>query len=217
MNIPVLTPRVEVKSTTKTSLRIQIGKVAQRCLLVRLKLAQDKALVSWQTISNAITLYESTSADRSFKVVRRNVDNTEAELLYERDLLERKGALRMKLHEAPRQEPAQGNLVRESTAIRLTPRNDHRVVGVPQAIVDENPTRRALIASLTKQVLFSSNKAALMKEPFPENGRWCTHMSEEAKRVVKKLGNVEALELSELTDTVQYLGKALIFIVRRQT
>ena len=119
--------------------------------------------------SNAIILYEFTPADCSFKVVRRNLDDTEAEILCERKLSERKEALRMKLHEAPRQEPAQKNLMRERAAIRLTPRNDHRVDGVPKAIVDEDPTRRALIASLTKQVLQSPNKAALMKELFPED------------------------------------------------
>ena len=109
----------------------------------------------------------------------------------------------MKLNDAPRQEPAQGNLVRERAASRLTPRKDHRVVGVPKAIVDADPARRALIASLTKQVLQSPNRSALMKEPFPEDGKRCTHMSEEAKTVAKEQGDVEALELLELTDTVQ--------------
>ena len=57
--------------------------IAQRSLWVRLKLAQDKGLVSWQSISIAIILYESTPADCSFKVVRRNLDDTEAEILCE--------------------------------------------------------------------------------------------------------------------------------------
>ena len=87
-------------------------------------------------MSNAIMPYESTPADCSFKVVRRNLDDTEAEILCERNLPERKEAPRMKVHEDPRQEPAQGNLMRERAATRLTPRNDHRVDGVPKAIVD---------------------------------------------------------------------------------
>ena len=102
----------------------EIGKIAQRSLLVRLKLAQDKELVSWQTISNAIILYESTPADCSFNVVRRNLDDTEAEILCESKLPERQEALRMKSHDATRQEPAQGNLMRERAASRLTPRNE---------------------------------------------------------------------------------------------
>ena len=93
--------------------------------------------------------------------------------------------------------------MRERAAIRLTPRNDHRVQGVPQAVVDEDPTRRALFASLTKQVLLSATKSALMKEPLPQDGKRCTPTSEEAKTVVKEQGNVEALELLDLTDTVQ--------------
>ena len=165
-------------------------------------------LVSWQTMSNAIILYQSTPADCSFKVVRRNLDDTDVEILCERNLPERKVAPRMRVHEAPRQEPAQGNLMRERAATRLTPRNDHRVDGVPKKIVDADPTRRALIASLTKQVLQSTNRAALMKEVFPENGKMCTHMSEEAKTVVKEQGNVDALELLDLTDTVQCVAIA---------
>ena len=93
--------------------------------------------------------------------------------------------------------------MRERVAIRLTPRNDHRVEGVPQAIVDEDPTRRALIASLTKPVLQSPNRAALMKELFPGDGKRFSPTSEETKTAVKQQGNVEALELLELTDTVQ--------------
>ena len=41
-----------------------------------------------------------------------------------------------------------------------------------------------------------------MKELFPEDGKRCTPTSEEAKMAVKQLGNVEALEFLELTDTV---------------
>ena len=92
--------------------------------------------------------------------------------------------------------------MRERAAIRLTPRNDHRVEGVPQAIVDEDPTRRALIASLTKQVLLSPTKSALMKELFLGDVKRCTPTSEEAKTVVKEQSNVEAWKLLELTDTV---------------
>ena len=161
-----------------------------------------------ETISNAIILYESTPADCLFKVIRRNLDDTEAEILCERKLSERKEALRMKLNEAPRQEPAQENLMRERAGIRLTPRNDHRVDGVPKAIVDEDSTRRALIASLTKQVLQSPNRAVLIKELFPDDGKRCTPMSEETKTVVKEQGNVKAWELLELTDTVQCVAIA---------
>ena len=42
-----------------------------------------------------------------------------------------------------------------------------------------------------------------MKELFPEDGKRCTPTSEETKTVLKERGNVEALEFTELTDTVQ--------------
>ena len=53
MNIRVLTPRVEANQPRKLLYTFKIGKVARRSLSVRLKLAQDKGLVSWQTMSNA--------------------------------------------------------------------------------------------------------------------------------------------------------------------
>ena len=64
-----LTLRVEVNQPRKLLYTLKIGMIAPRSLLVRFKLAQDKGLVSWQTISNAIILYESTPADCSFNVV----------------------------------------------------------------------------------------------------------------------------------------------------
>ena len=73
---------------------------------------------------------------------------------------------------------------------------------------DKDPTRTALIASLTKQAPQSPNKAALMNELFPEGGKSCTPTSEEAKTVVREQGNVQALEHLELTDTVQCVAIA---------
>ena len=122
MNIPLLILRVEVNQPRKLFYTLKLGRSNKRSLWVRLKLAQDKVLVSWLTISNTIILYESTPADCSFKVIRRNLDDTEAAILCKRKSREQKEAPRMKFHEAPKQEPAQGNLMRERAAIRLTPR-----------------------------------------------------------------------------------------------
>ena len=46
------------------------------------KTVQNQGLVFWQTITNAIMLYESMPADCLVKVVKRNVDYTEARIQY---------------------------------------------------------------------------------------------------------------------------------------
>ena len=53
---------------------------------------------------------------------------------------------------------------------------------------DKDPTRRAVIVILTEQVLQAPNRAALMKEMFPEDGKRCAPTSEEAVTVVKEPG-----------------------------
>ena len=58
MNIPMLPPRVD-ESNRDASLRIQTGKIAQQSSVVRSKArAGHGEWYVWQTISNAIILYE---------------------------------------------------------------------------------------------------------------------------------------------------------------
>ena len=49
-----------------------------------LKLAQDKGSIFWQTHSHATVLCESMLADCMVEVMRRNQDNTEAEIRYQK-------------------------------------------------------------------------------------------------------------------------------------
>ena len=48
-----------------------------------LRVAQHDGLEFWQTINNAIILHGSIPADCLVKVAKRNLDNTEAEVLCE--------------------------------------------------------------------------------------------------------------------------------------
>ena len=48
------------------------------------RLAQNEGLKFWQTINNAIIWYDSMPADGLVKVVKRNLDGTEAENLYDK-------------------------------------------------------------------------------------------------------------------------------------
>ena len=129
MNIPVLAPRVEANQQ-KTFLQIKIGKIAQNKSVGSFKARAGQwigILANYFKRHHTVRVYHRRCL---FKVVRRNLDEAEAEILFERTLPERKETPRMKLREASRQEPARGNLMGERVAIRLTPRNDHRVDGV---------------------------------------------------------------------------------------
>ena len=49
---------------------------------------QNKGLEVWQTINNAIIFHDSMPSDCVVRVVKRNLDDTETEILYERGELE---------------------------------------------------------------------------------------------------------------------------------
>ena len=55
----------------------------------------------WKTINNVIILYDSTPADCLVKVVRRNLDDTEAEILYENEQPEERDVPRVDLKDNP--------------------------------------------------------------------------------------------------------------------
>ena len=47
----------------------------------------------------------------------------------------------------------------------------NRFEGIPQAVVDEDPARRALMSRLTMQMVESPNNQELMRESSPEDGK----------------------------------------------
>ena len=61
---------------------------AQSNLLVRFKARAGQRSGILGSITDAITLYESMPADCLVKAVRRNLDDTEAGILYKKRLLE---------------------------------------------------------------------------------------------------------------------------------
>ena len=92
--------------------------------------------------------------------------------------------------------------MRERATIALSPNIDHRFDGIPQAVVQQDPGRRAFIASLTKQVLEHPKKAALVKELFPQDAKITRKIVRKPKTVIQEQGNLEAFGLLELKDAI---------------
>ena len=137
VSIPILTPRVE-EGKPKMLLYTLLWRRAHNAVrwLVP-KLAQDKRLIFWQSMSNAINLYESVPADCLVKVVRRKLDDTEAELLYQKRAPQLKEAPLIVLKETPllgtaRRDPLRG------VPVSLVSKIDPRLDGLPQAVVDKD-------------------------------------------------------------------------------
>ena len=143
-----------------------------------LRLAQNKGSEFWKTITNAIILYDSMPADCLVKVVGRNWDESEAEILHQKAEPEQREVPRIRLQEY------------------LNPVVDQRFDGIPPAVVDEDLARQELVPQLVRQVLHSPQKHELLQELFPEERRIFTPES-------KEQSNVEAFEHLDLTNKIQ--------------
>ena len=94
-------------------------------------------------MSNTIKLYESVPADCLVKVFRRKLDDTEAELLYQKWAPELKEAPHIVLKETPLLETARRDPLRR-VPVRLVPKIDHKVDGAQQAAVDKDQACKEL-------------------------------------------------------------------------
>ena len=91
----------------------------------------------------------------------------------------------------------------EIVSLRLEPKVDHRFDGSSKEVVDHDQPRHEQISSLIRQVLQSPKKQELVPELSPEEGRKFTPVSDQASKVIKEQGNVEALEHLDLTDKIK--------------
>ena len=83
MNINMLIPRVEQGKPGMLPFKFKWRRAHHAAYWFDLKIAQDKGLVFWQTISNAMLLQEFKPGACMVKAVRKNTDDTEAEILYQ--------------------------------------------------------------------------------------------------------------------------------------
>ena len=85
---------------------------------------------------------------------QKKLDDTEAEILYQRTTLEQREVPPMKLQETPSPERARRNPMRETATIRWSPNIDHRFDGIPQAVVQQASPRTPTESSSGERTIF---------------------------------------------------------------
>ena len=83
-NVSMLRPRYLPNEPWNVPYELRWRRIHNAVFGIDLKSAKNKGLVFWQTITNAIILYDSMPAGCVVRVVRRSVDDTEAKILYEK-------------------------------------------------------------------------------------------------------------------------------------
>ena len=113
------------------------------------------------------------------KVVKRNEDDSQGEIFFSKQ-----GSDSM---------PSEGQCECSTTGcMKITLRVDQRVDDAPQCLIQQDSTRREIIANLTTQVLQSSNRANFGQQS--QVGQTSQPMSEETKDIIVEQGKIEALE-----------------------
>ena len=80
----MLTSRFEENEPRTILCQLKCGPMHNAVHWFVLRLAQNKGLEFWQTINHAIILYCSMPAECLVKIVKRNLDDTEADILHEK-------------------------------------------------------------------------------------------------------------------------------------
>ena len=145
-------PSIRTERTRKIAYTLKWGRMHNAIFWSDLRLAQNSGLDSWQTINNAITLYDYLPANCLVKVVKRNVDDTEAEILFAKGEPEQREVPRI-VHK------------KKTADVKAGGKN------VPQEAVDKNQNRQARISHLVNEFMNSSKKKELIEELFPEEGK----------------------------------------------
>ena len=191
---------IRTERTEKHSIQIEMGRMRNAVFWFDLRLAHHNGLKFWQTINNAIILYDSVLADCLVQTVRRNLDDTEVEILCEKKKteLERREVLLIVLLENPAYAKAGRDLVREERiSLRLEPVCDQRFDGIPK----RNCRTRSRPTSADFSVGESSYE--LIKEErtdgrlLTEEGKKVTLVSDRSGQIMKDQVNVEAFEFLE--------------------
>ena len=153
MNTTVLTPPVEDDTPRMLLYTLKSGRAHNAVYW----------LVLWLAISNSIILYGSILADSLVKVVRWHCEDTEHEILYQKRVAELKEAPRIVLKQTALLETAPRKLALR-TPVKLVPKIDRSLHGVPQATVYKDQARKQLISNLTRLVLRHPQKKKLKEE-----------------------------------------------------
>ena len=150
-----------------------------------LRLAHNKGLEFWQTVNNAIILYDSMPPDCQVKVVKRNLDDTEAEILYKKEQLEDREDPWVIFKENPAAKCGEDLIRKERIAMRLKKVIDQRSSGIPKGVINKTRIDMHLVSKLVKRMMEPANTHELVEELFPKGVKFTT-ISERSKRVIKE-------------------------------
>ena len=87
--------------------------------------------------------------------------------------------------------------------LKIKPKIDQIIHGLPEFQVEQDPTRRDIIPNLTPQVLQSPKREKLVEELSPQDGENSHPMSEETKNIIVEKRNIEAFESTKLAVKMQ--------------
>ena len=128
-------------------------------------------------------------------MVKRNEDGPPGEIVNQKKVQIREEVRHTSLKENPNAaQQAAGNHQRfDRPILTIKPRNDGISDGIPKFHVEQDLTRRQIIANLTRQEYESQRKADGINVP----ARWTKNqpISEETKSIMLEQGNMEAKEL----------------------
>ena len=130
---------------------------------------------------------------------KRNLDDTEAEILYENEQPENREVHRVILKDNPDVKIGQDSVRKGRISRRLKPVIDQRFDGVSEEAIEQDQDRQAFVSMLVKRSVEADNENELMEELFPKEGATFTPISEPSKQQ----GNVEMFEICELLNEVQ--------------
>ena len=101
---------------------------------------------------------------------KRNLDDTAAEILHEKEQLEDKEVRRVILKESPAAKGGEASISKQRISMRLKPDIEQRFDGISQEAIEEDQEKQTLASTLVKRKMESANKKELMGEWFPQDG-----------------------------------------------
>ena len=109
----------------------------------------------------------------------------------------------MKSRDKPGSEQARRNAAQERVTFGLSPKFDHQFDGIPQAVVIEDPARRALnFTSVARSGITQHTRIVERLVCGRMRKGVLSFMSNEAKKVIDEHGDVDAFDFLELRDKV---------------
>ena len=192
------TPRIEEEKSRVLPYRLRWTRAHNAIYWTDEKLARDDALTFWQTLSTIIILNEYMLTEFLVKVTTRNQNKMEEEIL------EQESCVGITMSSSNRAHARFLSMRTSRKLIRLISRSDQRVHDVSPSEVPDVQVRKQLNDKLTRFVSNHQDKKKLVDELCIDSDDAYESMGVSTKETIWKRGHIEALELCELWQRVQY-------------